>query len=141
MTWKRMAVVVIVLAVALSALTLPKVCHVLNQENGTLLWNSNEAYVFMSVTQYGYKSSYLGFLGEIVREIFPFGASAPDNRHFYVAVLHITPEETRHYSVDNLQIDSPAYVMGGNVYAGNMVGINGPMKWSGTHFEPATAAE
>jgi hypothetical protein len=43
--------------------------------------------------------------------------------------------------VDNLQIGSPAYVMERNVYAGNMVGINGPMKWSGTHFEPATAVQ
>jgi hypothetical protein len=36
-----------------------------------------------------YSSSYLGFLVEIVREVFPFGASAPDKKHYYTVVLHI----------------------------------------------------
>jgi hypothetical protein len=58
----------------------------------------------MSVTQYGYSSSYLGFLVEIVREVFPFGASAPDKKHYYTVVLHITPEAIQRHSVDNFQI-------------------------------------
>jgi hypothetical protein len=110
-------------------------------KNDDLIWNSNEAYVFISVAQYGYSSSYLDFLIEIVKEIFPFGASAPDKKHYYTVVLHITPEANERYFVDNFQIGSPAYAMGQDLYAGNLVGIDGPMKWSGTHFEPANAAE
>lgn len=141
MTWKTIVASVIVLAVTLSGLTLPKVYHVVNRQNGDLIWNSNDAYVFISVAQYGYRSSYLGFLIEIVKEIFPFGASAPTKKHFHVVVLHITPEAIQHYSIDDFQIGSPAYAMGQDLYAGNLVGLDGPMKWSGTHFEPASAAE
>jgi hypothetical protein len=79
MPWKRITAFVIVLALIVSALALPRVSHVLNQESGDLIRNSNEAYVFISVAQYGYNFSYLGFLIDIVKEIFPFGASAPDN--------------------------------------------------------------
>jgi hypothetical protein len=104
MPWKRITAFVIALALIVSALALPRVSHLLNQESGNLIWNSNEAYVFISVAQYGYSSSYLGFLIEIVREIFPFGASAPDKKHYYTVVLHITPEAIQRYSVDNFQI-------------------------------------
>jgi hypothetical protein len=141
MFWKRIIAFVIALALIVSAVTLPKVYHMLNRQNGDLIWSSSEAYVFVLVAQYGYSSSYLGFLIEVVREIFPFGASAPDKKHYYTVVLHITPEAIQRYSVDNFQIGSPAYAMGQDLYAGNLVGMDGPMKWSGTHFEPATAAE
>jgi hypothetical protein len=140
MIWNRIIAIVVALALIVSALALPRVSHVLNQEYGELLWNSNEAYVFVSVTQYGYSFSYLGFLVEIVRDVFPFGASAPDKKHYYTVVLHITPDAIRRYSVDNFQSSIPNPI-GQTLFAGNNVGIGGPVKWSGTHFEPATAAE
>jgi hypothetical protein len=55
-------------------------------------------------------------------------------------VLHITPDATQRYSVDNFQSSIPNAI-GQTLFAGNTVGIGGPMKWSVTHFEPATVAE
>jgi hypothetical protein len=94
------------------------------------------------VAQYGYNFSYLGFLIEIVKEIFPFGASAPDNKHYYTVVLHITSEATQPYSVDSLHLAPVSFAVGQQIYAGDSDGTQkGPMKWSGTNFEPATSAE
>jgi hypothetical protein len=98
MVWKKIIAFVIALALIASALALPRVSHVLNQQSGDLIWNSNEVYVFISVAQYGYSSSYLGFPIEVVREIFPYGASDPDKKHYYTVVLHITPEAIRRFT-------------------------------------------
>jgi hypothetical protein len=141
MACKRMIIPIVVLAVTVSALAWLRVYYVRDGAVGVLLWNSNEAYLFVNTFQSGYNFSYLGYLGEIVREIFPFGASSPQKEHFCMIVLHITPETTERHVVDNFHAGSPPFVVGQNIYAGNLSAETGPTKWSGSHFEPMTSEE
>src|ERR1035438_6807085 len=105
LTWDRMIAVVIVLGLAVSALVWPRVYYVEKGAVGDVIWNSTEAYVFIKVYQYGHTFSYLGYVGEVVREIFPFGASQPEKKRNYAIVLHITPEAIQRYSFDNFDVD------------------------------------
>lgn len=141
MVWKRMIVLVVVLAVAVTILTRLRVHYVKSGAVANLLWNSDEAYIFVNDFRSGYNFSYLGYLSEVVREVFPFGASPPERKHFCMIVLHITPAATERYLVDNFHAGSPPFVVGQNIYAGNLSTETGPMKWSATHFKPMTSEE
>jgi hypothetical protein len=60
----------IVPLLALLALTTLKIYFVQSSTGGSLIWNANEAYLFIPVAQQGYRMSCLGYLVEFVREIF-----------------------------------------------------------------------
>jgi hypothetical protein len=141
MVWKRTIVVLLALALVLSVLAMLKTYYVRSGATGELVWASDEAYIFGGEFQYGYSSSWLGFLAGLVREIFPFGAPSPEKKHFRVTVLHITPDATQSYSVDDFQIGSPPFVVGQNIYLSNILVKSEPMVWTGTRFEPMTPAE
>jgi hypothetical protein len=135
-----MIAVVIVLGLAVSALVWPRVYYVEKGAVGDVIWNSTEAYVFIKVYQYGHTFSYLGYVGEVVREIFPFGASQPEKKRNYAIVLHITPEAIQRYSFDNFDVGD-VFAVGKTISAGHFLGEKGPLKWSGTHFEPMEPGE
>ncbi|MDR3675076.1 MAG: hypothetical protein P4N24_06270 [Acidobacteriota bacterium] len=141
MVWKTTIVLVVVLAVAVSALAWLRVYYVQDGAVGNVIWNSTEAYVFVNVYQYGYTFSYLGYLGEVVKGILPFGASPPEEQRFYLIVIRITPKAIERYPVDNFHIGSPPFVVGQNIYVGNLLGEAGLMKWSETHFVPMNLDE
>jgi hypothetical protein len=141
MVWKRRIALLVVLALVISTLALVRLHYVRSGAVGDLIWNSDEAYVFLSVYQYGNTFSCLGVVGEMVKEGFPFGASPPKNKHYYATVLHITPGSVEHFTVDNFRIGSPAFPVGQNVYAGNLLAETGPMKWYGSHFQVTTPEE
>lgn len=135
-----MVAIVITLGVAVSTLAWLPVYYVRDGAVGDLIWNSTEAYVFISVFRYGHSFSYLGYLGEVVREIFPYGASPPEEKHYYTVVLHITPQAIQRYYFDNFKV-SDVFAVEKNISVGNYLAQTGPMKWSGTHFEPMTPDE
>jgi hypothetical protein len=141
MIWKKMIIVMLVLAAPVSVLAWLRVYTVWDGATGTVVWNSTRAYVFINTYQYGYTFNYLGYLGELIQEILPFGASSPEREHFYARVFYITPSGIERYSVDNFHIGSPPFVVGQNIYVGNLITETGLMKWSGTHFAPISADE
>jgi hypothetical protein len=141
MVWKKMIILVIVLAIIVSALALLRVYRVREGAVGAIIWNSHEAYLFVDTFQYGYNLSYLGYLGEVFKEIFPFGATSPEKKHFRMMVVHISAEANDRFFVDNFHVGSPPFAAGQNVYAANLSAEPGPLKWSGTHFEPMTSEE
>lgn len=126
--------VVVLLSVSL------RTYYVRNESWGWLFWNGENAYVFIGLDARGYRFSYLGLVVEAVREIFPFGASAPRDSRLSVLVLDVTPNSVRRYSVDNFRLSS-VEPSGGVLYTGNSLGKGELLKWSGDHFEPATAQE
>jgi hypothetical protein len=128
-----------VLVLAVSALAWLRVYYVIDRFNGDLVWNSSDAYVFIGVVESGYTFSYSGYLGEVVREIFPFGASSPEEKHYYAVVLRITPETVQRYTFDNFQYGG-VFPVGKTISAGNYLDAT-RTKWSGTHFEPMTPTE
>ena len=129
---KKAILAVIALAVALPAFL--KVYYLRNDGGGEVFWNANEAYVFESVVQRGYPMSYWGYLGEMIRELFPFGASSPKDNHYFVVVLRVTPESVQRYTTDNYWLGS-IEPFEGALYGGNLLPGGILMKWSGTHFE------
>jgi hypothetical protein len=131
---------VLVLGLAVSALAWLHVYYVMDRFHGNLVWNSSDAYVFVGVVESGHTFSYLGYLGEMVREIFPFGASEPEEKHYYEVVLHIAPETIQRYTFDNFQSGN-VLAVGKTISAGGFLNETTPMKWSGTNFEPMTPAE
>ncbi|MGC2169845.1 MAG: hypothetical protein WA623_00505 [Candidatus Sulfotelmatobacter sp.] len=139
MARRKISVAVIVLVLAVSALAWLPVYYVIDRTSGDLVWNSSDAYVFIGVFESGYTFSYLGYLGEMVREIFPFGASEPEKKHYYTVVLRITPETVQRYTFNNFQYGG-VFPVGKTIAAGNYLDAT-PTKWSGTHFEPMTPAE
>jgi hypothetical protein len=141
MVWKKMIILVIVLAIIVSALALLRVYRVREGAVGALLWNSHEVYLFVNTFQYGYNLSYLGYLGEIFKEIFPFGASPPEKEHSRMTVVHISAEANDRYLIDNFHVGSPPFAVGQNLYAADLNAEPGPLKWSGTYFEPMTPEE
>ncbi|MFZ0277185.1 MAG: hypothetical protein WA254_04130 [Candidatus Sulfotelmatobacter sp.] len=136
---RKIIVAVIVLGLAVSALAWLRVYYVIDKSGGDLVWNSSDAYVFIGVVESGHTFSYLGFLGELVRELFPFGASEPEKKHYYAVVLHITQEAVQRYTFDNFWYGG-VFPVGKTISAGNYLDAT-RTKWSGTHFEPMTPAE
>jgi hypothetical protein len=136
---RKIIVAVIVLGLAVSAVARPRVYYVIDKNRGDLVWNSSDAYVFIGVFESGYSFSYLGYLGESVREIFPFGASGPEKKHYYAVVLRITPETVQRYTFDNFQYGG-VFPVGKTISAGNYLDAT-RTKWSGANFEPMTPTE
>jgi len=137
---KRAFWVAIIAAAVLILLLSLSVYYVRTDSGGELFWNADNAYFFIGMADRGYRFSYLGYLVEQVREIFPFGASAPSDKHFSVLVLRVTPSAVQRYSIDNFWL-ARVEPFQGTLYAANMLPGGRYMKWSGTQFEPATPEE
>lgn len=118
----------------------PKVYYVRNEASGWVFWNEKTAYVFIGETTDGRPFSYIGLAVEEIRDIFPFGASAPTDHHSSVIVFRLTPSTTRKYSIDNFSLGAIEPFQG-TLYVANMLPGGQMMKWSGTNFESATAIE
>jgi hypothetical protein len=129
----------IVALLTLLALATLKIHFVQSSTGGSLIWNANEAYVFIPVAQRGYRMSCIGYIVEFIREIVPFGASPADDKHSYSEVLRITPDAVQRYVFDNMNIESPV-VVGQTIYVADIRnnGSGGVMKWSETLFERAS---
>jgi len=103
---------------------------------GTLVWNSEEAYLFSGWAGLGYRFNVMSFLAALVPAY--FGAVAPpDNRQHCTIVFRITPARIERYVVPDVGFE--AYIpRGKTIYAWN----GGPLwKWAGDHFERATSEE
>lgn len=138
---RKRIIAIFVSLVAVLVLALLPGYYVRDGAAGYLIWNSTEAYLFVGVFQYGYTFSHLRYIGEIVREIFPFGASSPQNKHAYTVILHITPDTLQSYSFDSFVISHPIVAIGKIVSIGKYPTSTGPLKWTGTHFEAMSPEE
>src|ERR1700719_619708 len=59
--------------------------------NGDLLWHGHEAYVFLEVGSFGYRSSYLRYFGEAITAFFNVSVPA-SSRSSQTVVFRFTPE-------------------------------------------------
>lgn len=117
-----------------------KVYHVRKQGSGSLFWNKDAAYIFINIENRGYSLSFLGFAAEFIREVFPFGASAPTDLHSSTLVLEVTPDSVQHNIIENQWL-GPVEPFDAVLYAVNLVDQRGFLKWSGDHFEPTNTGE
>lgn len=130
---KRTAIILLIAAAALAASL--HVYYLSGEEAGELLWSQTEAYLFVPVAQLGYRMTYLGFVGAMVKAAFPYGVTTPTEEHFSLVVLKVTPTSVQRFTADNVRITG-IEPFEGALYTGNMLPGGTLMKWSGTSFEP-----
>lgn len=104
-----------------------------------LFWNVDKAYLFIEGGRLGYRVSYLRYLPVLVMESLLRYVPEPDEKNDYVVVVEITPETLHRFVFENTGFsligDGP---MGQFIYGGSN---GGPVKWTGTKFEPTTPEE
>jgi hypothetical protein len=140
-SWK-LAVLIAVLVIAITALGFGKIYAFRDDCGGDLLWNADEAYLFIGVARRGFRISYLEYPWVILKELL-YGVRLPDDQRTSVTVLHITASGVEHHVVEMLD-EQPANIpilytrLQGNIYA-NCRGYL--CRWTGNKFEAATEEE
>lgn len=137
---KRLLIALIVLGIVLLVLGSLNVFYVRTEANANLLWDRDTAYLFIGLNDQGRHFSYLRFIFEEIREIFPFGASAASDKQSSLLVICVTPDSIQRYTISHFW---PARFapLSGVLYVGNMLPGGALMKWSGTQLEPTTDIE
>lgn len=105
--------------------------------NGDLMWRGQEAYVFLEVGSFGYRSSYLRYFGEAIKAFFNVPVPAT-NRDSQTVVFRFTPEGFERYESESLSVGPRMAPFNDIIYADSDQGL---VKWSGRHFEPASAED
>lgn len=116
--------------------------YTLRDDNGgTIVWNSDEAYLFMRIVRRGYRISYAEYPMAVLMEWFGV-VRHPSDQRVFLYVIQVTPSGvSRHLALttgDTAGIPSSFTPMGQSVFT-FCKGIL--CKWAGDHFEPATSAE
>ena len=128
-------------ALAIAAGVWSKIYYVREDNSGCILWNTNEAYLFMNVHPRGYHFTYLEYPLVVVKEYFnapPF----PNDQSVSVVVLRVTPSAVERHEVriGGETANAPDFytTFGDDIYA-NCQGVL--CRWAGTSFEAATEEE
>jgi hypothetical protein len=135
------AIVICAAAVAASAL---RIYFIREDSGGDVLWNANEAYLFIGVSRRGAHVSYLQYPWMIFKE-YVGGVRLPDNERGSVTVIQVTPSGVEQHIVE-VANTSPGSGPGeytpfeGRIYA-NCPALGGLCRWAGDHFERATEDE
>lgn len=106
---------------------------------GAMFWNTEDAYFFIELADWGYRPNYLGFMGDIAIQLLPFGVPTPDEKHESLLILEITPNGFQQYLLNNFWIAGGPYPFPGILYLGYHDGKL--MKWGGNRLEAATPEE
>lgn len=131
-----------VLVIAIMAFGFGKIYAIRDDCGGDLLWNADEAYLFIGVARRGFRISYLEYPWVMLKESL-YGVRLPDDQRTSVTVVHITASGVEQHVVEMLD-ERPANTpilytrLQGNIYAncgGNLC------KWTGNKFEAATEQE
>ena len=116
------------------------VYYIRDEAGGNLIWNSDQAYVFMTVVHRGYRMNCLRLVAAFVKELVPFETFSPDDLSSSVIVFRFAPGNLQRFDFDNMNLDSPDGI-GQNIYVVNRENNVGLLKWSRDHFERASAEE
>jgi hypothetical protein len=109
--------------------------YVIRQSAGqTLLWNKDEAYLFVDTTTFGYQLMGAQYLIEVVKEILGLVRS-PDHQRSSLIIFYIIPGNIRRYVAADLYLH-PYVPIAGSIYANRQGTV---MKWSGQEFAPVAA--
>lgn len=114
-----------------------------NDGAGELVWNADQAYVFMSVSNRGLHTRCLGYPWLLVKG-FLYASPSPDDGKSSLTVFRVTKSSVEHYSFG--MPDEPGIVpsfftpLEGQIYA-NCPLLGGLCKWNGNRFAAATTDE
>lgn len=135
---KKTAVGLLVVAIGLTMLASVKVYFIRTQASGDLLWEADDAYIFLNITQRGYRISYLRYPFEFVKEYFG-GVPTPDDKRSYVTVLRVSADGVQQYTINDLNLGT-INVFEHNLYASDL-DKGALLKWTESHFGPATSEQ
>ena len=116
------------------------VYYIRDEAGANLIWNSDQAYVFITVVHRGYRMNCLRLFGAFVKELIPFETFSPDDLSSSVIVFRIAPGNLQRFDFDNMNLDSPDGI-GQNIYVVNRENNVGLLKWSDDHFERTSTEE
>jgi hypothetical protein len=123
----------IIVGAILAAGTL-KIYFIRDDSGGEVLWNGKEAYLFISVSQRGFRMSYLKYPWVLIQQ-YLHSAPLPDAEHFSGMVIRVTTSTVERHTADLGDLYTP---IDGQIYAN----CRGDLcKWAIDHFEPATQNE
>jgi hypothetical protein len=140
--WMKKRLTLAVLVIAVAILVFGKIYIIRDDSGGNLLWNSNEAYLFMDVKRRGFEIRYLEYPWVMIKESL-YGVRLPDDQRTTVTVVHITASGVERHVVeasDEEQANTPDFYtpLQGYIYA-NCEGFL--CRWTGNKFETAIEEE
>ena len=126
--------------VAAPALVFVNVYFIREDGGGEVLWNSNEAYLFVGTSRSGYHMRLIEYPWRVIEQSLGAGAGPPDDKSSSGAVFHIISSGIERHVT---KVSDAGYAMmltplGGQIY-GNCSGTL--CKWTGASFEIATEEE
>ncbi len=138
---KAIIVAAILLGAMVAAASL-KLYFIHDDDGDDLVWNSNEAYLFMGVARRGYRISYMEYPWALLKQLL-YGVRLPDDERTSVTVVHITASGVeRHVAemLDEPPANTPDFYtpVQGYIYANYRGSL---YKWTGNKFETATEEE
>lgn len=138
----KLTVLAVGFVITIAILVLEKTHIVRDDSGGTLLWNSNEAYLFMDVHRRGARIRYIEYPWAIFETLFG-GVRPPDDQRTSVVVIRVTAAGVEHRVVQMLE-EHPGntpnlYTPFDDVIYANCGGHL--CKWNGNKFEKATEEE
>lgn len=132
---KKILVVLLITTVIVGTLASLRVFYVRDLAGGTLAWKQETAFIFLNLGTFGYRMTYLQYMGEVVSEML-HGVREPSDKRFSVVVLKITPNQVQQFVVPGDLSFTPS---AGGIFSGDE---NGKLwKWDDDHITEATAEE
>lgn len=135
---------IVLLAVAIVAAATLKVYFIRNDSAGQLLWNSDEAYLFISAVPRGFHMRYLGYPWVMLSEAL-YAPPSPDDERISVTAIRVTQSSVESHVVEVVGTSpgsGPDFYtpIEGEIYA-NYPALGGLSRWAGDRFVAATSEE
>jgi hypothetical protein len=136
--------ILIVLLLAAAIIVWPRVYLTLDGAHGTILWNANEAYLFIDIRRIGHEMSVVRFPLFWIASRLGVVSEANDESGRLV-VIRVSGSEVNQHE-QGISYRPPGAEPGqytprqGRIYA-NYPALGGLCFWSGDHFEPAPAEQ
>ena len=113
-----------------------------NDNGGTILWNTDEAYLFMTIHRRGYCSTWPSYVLAAMQQWLKAGPPSPSDQRVLFTVIHVTPSGLERHveELPESESISPHFFtpVGGLIYAFSEGTV---YKWNGQHFVPAPLEE
>jgi hypothetical protein len=130
----KAAAVIAILAGAMVAATFLNIYFIREDSGGEVLWNANEAYLFIAVSRRGFRVSYLDYPFVVLKEYF-HGVRLPDAERVSGIAIRVTQSVVEQHTGNLGLFYTP---LEGQIYANCQGSL---CRWRQDHFAPATDDE
>jgi hypothetical protein len=129
--------ILVILAIGLLLMAhFKQLYFITDRADGQLIWNVNQADVFLREVTLGYRVSYLAYPLEGVQEIL-YHVPSPDKRRSNTIIMELTDSKVHRIDINYTNITSIEQV-NGDIFAATEAGL---LRWAGSRFIPASTQE